>query len=143
MDHSAHERLKAAELTEDNLIDAAIYGPGDEKIGSVSHLHGSGAETEVIVDAGGFLGIGAKPVALPVGELEFMRDEDGVVHARTSMTKDQLKALPEHRDDEVAEDHTYIRPAGRNKMDMPPKKWSKTDEEVDESFPASDPPGNY
>jgi Protein of unknown function (DUF2934) len=39
--------------------------------------------------------------------------------------------------------HTYVRPAGPKKMDNPPSTWSKTDEEVDESFPASDPPGNY
>lgn len=40
-------------------------------------------------------------------------------------------------------DHTYVRPAGRKTMDLAPSTWSKTDEEVDESFPASDPPGNY
>ena len=40
-------------------------------------------------------------------------------------------------------DPTYVRPAGRQAMDMPPAAWSKTDEEADESFPASDPPGNY
>jgi hypothetical protein len=39
--------------------------------------------------------------------------------------------------------HTHVRPAGRKKMAMPPETWSKTDEEADESFPASDPPGNY
>ena len=37
----------------------------------------------------------------------------------------------------------YIRVAGRKEMQMPPKKWDKVDEESDESFPASDPPGNY
>lgn len=36
-----------------------------------------------------------------------------------------------------------VRPAGREKMDMSPGDWSKTDEKSDESFPASDPPGNY
>ena len=41
------------------------------------------------------------------------------------------------------EDHTHVRPAGRKKMDLPPSTWSKTDEELDKSFPASDPPGNY
>lgn len=40
-------------------------------------------------------------------------------------------------------DHQDIRPAGRSKMDLPPKEWTKTDEESDESFPASDPPANY
>jgi len=38
---------------------------------------------------------------------------------------------------------TNVRPAGPKKMDMPPRRWTKTDEEIDESFPASDPPGNY
>jgi hypothetical protein len=97
MDHATHERLASAELTESNLVDATIYGPDDEKIGSVSHLHGSGPGAEVILDVGGFLGIGAKPVALPVSRLDFMRDEGGKVHATTSMTRDQVKALPEHR----------------------------------------------
>ena len=92
MDHSAHTPLAPNELTEANLIDAVIYGPGDEKVGAVSHLHGS----EVVVDVGGFLGMGAKPVALAVNELNFMRDEDGSVHATTAMTKDQAKALPEY-----------------------------------------------
>lgn len=41
----------------------------------------------------------------------------------------------------VADD--YVRVAGRKEMQMPPKKWDKVDEESDESFPASDPPGNY
>ena len=96
MDHSAHQPLGAAELTASNLIDATIYGPGDQKIGSVSHLHGSGAAAQVVVDVGGFLGIGAKPVAIPTSELHFMRDEEGDVHATTSWTKDQIKAMPEH-----------------------------------------------
>jgi len=96
LDHSTHERLGATELNETNLVDATIYGPGDEKIGSVSHLHGGGTGAQVIVDVGGFLGIGAKPVALPVSQLDFMRDEDGNVHATTTMTRDQVMALPEH-----------------------------------------------
>lgn len=36
----------------------------------------------------------------------------------------------------------YVRVAGRKVMQMPPKKWDKVDEESDESFPASDTPGN-
>lgn len=63
MDHTRHTPLQAAELNEANLIDAVIYGPSDEKIGTVAHVHGMGAATQVIVDVGGFLGIGSKPVA--------------------------------------------------------------------------------
>jgi hypothetical protein len=97
MDHEKHVRLTPAELTEENLTTATIYGPGDEKIGHVSHLHGAGTTAEAIIDVGGFLGIGAKPVAVPVSELEFMRDEGYAIHAITTWTKDQLKEMPEHR----------------------------------------------
>ena len=98
MDHSKHVRLTASELTPANLEGATIYGQNDEKVGSVAHTHGSGPGLQVVVDVGGFLGIGAKPVAVPASELDFMRDEDGVVHAVTTWTKDELKARPEHKD---------------------------------------------
>lgn len=98
MDHTTHAPLAPEELTESNLVDAVIYGPDDEKIGSVAHLHGSGPGAQVIVDVGGFLGLGSKPVAIPIANLNFMRDEDRKVHATTTLTKDQAKDLPEHRD---------------------------------------------
>lgn len=94
MDHSRHVRLRTDELTPDVLEGATIYGTDDEKIGYVDHVHGS----QVVVDVGGFLGIGAKPVAVPVSQLDFMRDEDGDVHGVTSWTKDQLEDMPEHED---------------------------------------------
>lgn len=96
MDHSTHTQLLDGELDEANLLNAVVYGIDDEKIGTVSHVHGIGPATQVIVDVGGFLGIGAKPVALTISQLNFMRDDDGDVHATTSWTKDQIKAMPEH-----------------------------------------------
>jgi len=98
MDHSKHVRLTAAELTGEILEDATIYGPGDRKIGSVAHLHGSGPSAQIVIDVGGFLGIGAKPVGVAVADLDFMRDENGEIHAVTNWTKEQLEAMPEHRD---------------------------------------------
>ncbi|SEN21680.1 hypothetical protein SAMN04488003_11163 [Loktanella fryxellensis] len=96
MDHSKHIPLRADELTEATIDGAVVYGPDDSKIGTVAHLHGVGANAQVIVDVGGFLGLGAKPVALDVSRLNFMRDENGDVHATSPMTKDQLTDLPEH-----------------------------------------------
>ncbi|NKK70427.1 PRC-barrel domain containing protein [Rhizobium leguminosarum bv. viciae] len=98
MDHTNHARLTTSELTPAVLEGATIYGADDQKVGKVDHIHGAGAGGSALIDVGGFLGIGAKPVAVPISDLEFMRDEDGDVHAVTSWTKDELKQMPEHRD---------------------------------------------
>ena len=96
MDHTHHVRLATAELTPDILDGATVYGADDHKVGHVSHVHGVGVASQIIVDVGGFLGLGAKPVAVPSSDLDFMRDENGDVHAVTSWTKDQLEKMPEH-----------------------------------------------
>lgn len=60
-----------------------------------------------------------------------------------------LRHVNDDQDQDNDTDHTgggpsdYVRVAGRKEMQMPPKKWDQVDEESDESFPASDPPGNY
>lgn len=37
----------------------------------------------------------------------------------------------------------HVRPAGPENMKDPPEDWDEQDEELDETFPASDPPANY
>lgn len=50
--------------------------------------------------------------------------------------EDSAKEMDAHPKD-------FVRVAGRKEMQIPPKTWDIVDEESDESFPASDPPGNY
>lgn len=98
MDHSNHFRLREDELTQDVLDGAAVYGPDDSKVGTVDHLHGFGVDVKVVVDVGGLFGLGAKPIALSLGDLDFMRDEEGTVHATTRLSEDELKEMPKHVD---------------------------------------------
>lgn len=98
MDHSKHARLTEAELTPAILEGAAIYGPGDETIGTVDHVHGNGASAKVAIDVGGFLGIGSKRIAVAAKDLDFMWDEGGTVHALARWSEDEMKAMPEHSD---------------------------------------------
>ncbi len=97
MDHSTHTPLAEIELNSANLMDSVVYGAEDAKIGTVSNVHGMGSDTQVIVDVGGLFGIGTKPVALLRSQLNFMRNENGEVHATTTMSKEQVKALPEYQ----------------------------------------------
>jgi hypothetical protein len=98
MDHSKHTRLNPAEFTSSMMEGAKIYDAEDHTVGTVSHVHGIGESSQIVVDVGGFLGIGAKPVSVPASDLDFMRDEKGEVHATTTWTKDTLKEMPEHKD---------------------------------------------
>lgn len=98
MDHSNHVQLQEEELSDAVLTGATVYGPGDETVGVVSHVHGQGPDAQIALDVGGFLGIGAKSVLLGVSDLDFMRDGDGTVHAVTRYTREDLKALPEHQE---------------------------------------------
>lgn len=67
------------ELTSENLTGARVYDTNDEDIGEVSELllSDDGQVTEVIIDVGGFIGIGEKPVAVTFEELNIQRTEDG------------------------------------------------------------------
>lgn len=80
----------------DKLIGRNIKNPEGETIGEVSSvLIGRDGKIEaVIVGVGGFLGIGERKVAIDWDDLQ-VRDNGQTVVA--SMTKDQLKALPEFR----------------------------------------------
>lgn len=54
-------------------------------------------------------------------------------------TEHWLQAQTEVQTERAAE----VRTAGRREMRNPPREWDIVDEQSDESFPASDPPGNY
>lgn len=98
LDHSLHTPLTRPEFTEAMLIGAPIYGADDDTVGTISHLHGTGAGTQVVIDVGGFLGIGAKPVLISIDQLNMMRNAAGHVHGRTLWTRQQLHDLPLHQD---------------------------------------------
>ncbi|WP_284164742.1 PRC-barrel domain-containing protein [Frigidibacter sp. SD6-1] len=88
------------DLTAERLTGAAAYDANDEWIGEVSELvlNDSGRVDSVIVDVGGFLGIGEKPVQLNLSDIDILRSGDGGdIRVYISMTKNQMEALPDYR----------------------------------------------
>ena len=83
-------------LTTEKLTGARVYDSTDTWIGDVSELviDESGKINSAIVDVGGFLGMGAKPVALTMQDLDIIRNEAGnEVRVYLSYTKDQLNEM--------------------------------------------------
>jgi hypothetical protein len=63
----------------------------------------------------------------------------------TAKRKHPNEAAPAFRDSEPAgpkDAPVQVRPAGPDSTRDKPKDWDKTDQAVDESFPASDPPAD-
>ena len=86
-------------LTAELLTGADVRDSSDASIAEVSDLvlTGEGQVTDVVLDVGGFLGIGAKTVAIPMDRLIVAQTEGGAVRIWVNMTKEELQALPDHK----------------------------------------------
>jgi hypothetical protein len=89
--------LAAGSISTEQLIGATVYGQGDENVGEIGDVRlladGSGVDA-VVIDVGGFLGMGEKPVALAFEALTFKTDESGSIYVYTQFTRDELDAAP-------------------------------------------------
>lgn len=76
---------------------ARVFGPNEEDVGEISELvlDANGAPAKVIVDVGGFLGMGEEPVAIDLTALQIrQQSESGPLRAYIKMTQDELETLP-------------------------------------------------
>ena len=82
-------------LTAEQLIGMDVHGMNDEDVGEIGDLviGDDGSLSEVIIDVGGFLGLGEKPVAVAFEDLEFT-DTEGVWTVRVNATEEELNEMP-------------------------------------------------
>lgn len=88
----------AGEMSGNALIGTTVRDDKREAVGKVEDVYvdGSGAIKTVVVSIGGFLGVGAKDVAVKWSDLKFSRDDRSIV-IMTTWTKDSLKAMPDYK----------------------------------------------
>ncbi len=101
-DASADNGFVAAmpeQITSENLTGASVYDATEQRVGEVSELilDPDGNAQQAVVDVGGFLGIGEKPVALDMTALKIMKSADSdELRVYVDQTKDQLEAMPDY-----------------------------------------------
>ena len=94
IDRSSLTEMPADKISADNLIGTTVYGADDADVGKIADvvLSADNKVDAVVVDVGGFLGIGSKPVAVGMDNLKFMTDQNGDTYLYTNFTKEQLEA---------------------------------------------------
>lgn len=87
------------ERSADRLMGADVYDAQGENIANVDDVlfDNDHAISQIVMDVGGFLGLGSHTVALDLADIDIMwSDEDGNVRVQVSMTQEQLEELPEY-----------------------------------------------
>lgn len=95
-DRSGLTNVNQADLSADELRGIPVYGLNDEQIGTIGDvvLTPQGNSDAIIVDVGGFLGLGAKPVAVGFENLTFSSDTSGQRYLFLNTSRDQLETQP-------------------------------------------------
>lgn len=103
-DASAGQQYQTAtqDLSADDLMGSAVYSQADENLGEVGDVifTKAGQIEAVVVDVGGFLGIGEKPVAVQFDALNVQKSTGGDIRLMVNATQEQLQAAPSY--DETA-----------------------------------------
>ena len=80
------------------LIGTKVRNANKESIGKIDdiYLDKDAKVTDVVISVGGFLGVGAKNVAVKWSDLKVGRDGKDLM-LTTNWTKDSLKAMPDYK----------------------------------------------
>jgi putative membrane protein len=86
----------AAQVKADDVIGAKVVNNKGDKIGKIEDLVIDKDKVQyAVVSVGGFLGIGAKQVVVPIDQLKLGKDQAYLMSAET---QDQLKQMPEYKE---------------------------------------------
>lgn len=89
----------AEETLASNLIGLTVKNAEGESVGEINDivLSQDGNAKAALVGVGGFLGLGAKNVAIEFSELDLTRDENNNMVATIAMSAESLQAMPAYK----------------------------------------------
>ncbi|SMC51404.1 PRC-barrel domain-containing protein [Primorskyibacter flagellatus] len=91
--------VDATTMTAEQIDGAAVYDGRDERVGEISEVIVSedGKISNVILDVGGFLGIGEKHVSMPFDQLNLQQEDGGDdLRVYVAATKEELEAMEDY-----------------------------------------------
>lgn len=90
--------VNIAEIDAEALTGARVYDQNDKWIGEVSEVlvGADGTSSQAVIDVGGFLGIGEKPVALSFDDLSIKSNGDADYTVYVALTEAELEAMPSY-----------------------------------------------
>ncbi|MCO8146647.1 PRC-barrel domain-containing protein [Rhodovulum tesquicola] len=100
MTRDGYNLVDATRVTTEMLVGATVYDPSDTSVGTVEKLvlDADGAITNLIIDFGGFLGIGSHQVSVRFDDLTiFSNDRATDMRIYVDATKKQIEALPQYQ----------------------------------------------
>lgn len=111
IDSSELEKMPIDQIRTEDLTGTAVYGSNEERIGEIGDiiLSQDGKVDAVLVDVGGFLGIGEKEVAIGMDNLAFMTDGNGSLYLYTDFSKEALENQPAYDEGTYAEKRDEMR----------------------------------
>lgn len=111
IDRSNLQEAQPDQIRAEDLTGATVYGANEEEVGSVGDviLTPEGDVDAVIVDVGGFLGVGQKEVAIGIDNVAFMTDQGDDLYLYTEFSQEELEAQPEYDEAAYAEQRDEMR----------------------------------
>jgi sporulation protein YlmC with PRC-barrel domain len=102
--------VSGGDLSADDLIGTRVYGADNADLGEIGDVivTADGQFEAYVIDVGGFLGIGEKPVALDAAELEVLSDAGGNLMIRTGFTQEELEGQSAYSDEGYEENRDEI-----------------------------------
>lgn len=96
LDRTGFSDFDETGISAEDLRGIGVYGIDDQLIGSIGDLitNPDGSFDALIIDVGGFLGLGAKPVAVGYDNLSFSVDTAGNRYLFLNTTREQLETQP-------------------------------------------------
>lgn len=95
------EPVEVEQLTAEKIQGSYVYGENDETVGEIGSLlmNDDGKVSQAVINVGGFLGLGEKPVAVSFEKIQILKGVDGDDYRfYIDSTQEKLEALPEYED---------------------------------------------